>query len=285
MDNIKLIAIDIGGTLITDNNKLTDANLQVLKKVKEKNIKIALITARMYSSTKYISKVIDADYGVFGNGASIIDLKNEKSLYSIFIPKECLRDLIEFANTEGIYVHLNQLFVETSDKKEYFAKKHIILNEQYPEKLKSNIKIVDDLAKFSSNVDDAIKVVFVSNKNLDNFLQKLKNRFPYIFVTEYATNLYENAIDETINYIEIGLSYSNKADGLAQLLEILGLKNENVLVIGDGDNDIEMLKNYKNSGCTANGSIEAKKYAKYISNATNNDSGAAEIVKKFVKKL
>ena len=54
MEKIKLIAIDIGGTLITDSNEITDTNLKILNSVRKKGIKVALITARMYSSTKLI---------------------------------------------------------------------------------------------------------------------------------------------------------------------------------------------------------------------------------------
>ena len=76
MNNIKLVAIDIGGTLITDDNRITQENIETLKKIKSLGIKISLVTARMYSSTKYISKVIDADFGVFGNGCNVMNLKD-----------------------------------------------------------------------------------------------------------------------------------------------------------------------------------------------------------------
>ena len=51
MSKIKLIAIDIGGTLIDDNNNIPPENIEILKKMKKQGIKIALVTARMLSST------------------------------------------------------------------------------------------------------------------------------------------------------------------------------------------------------------------------------------------
>ena len=103
MKSIKLVAIDIGGTLITDSNEITTTNLKVLDDVIKKGIKIALITARMYSSTKYISNLINASYGVFGNGANIMDLENMQSLYSRFIQEKILKDLICFGKEEKLY--------------------------------------------------------------------------------------------------------------------------------------------------------------------------------------
>ena len=74
-----MIAIDIGGTLLTDNNEVNKETIEIIKNVKKAGIKIALITASMYSSTKYISNLIDADYGIFGNGGVVMDLKSKKN--------------------------------------------------------------------------------------------------------------------------------------------------------------------------------------------------------------
>lgn len=282
MEKIKLIAIDIGGTLITDSNEITDTNLKILNSVRKKGIKVALITARMYSSTKYISHLIGASYGVFGNGASIIDLENMTSLYTDFINVSILRDLIKFGKKERLYVHLNQLFYETSDERKYFAEKHLTLNKNYPLDLKSNIYIVDNLLQNINHFNDVIKIIFVSEKNMDNILEKIKLLFPHIFITEYNKNLYEKAINKTINYIEVSTTNSNKADGLCRLINFLNISPDEVLVIGDGDNDIEMFRKFSNSGCLANGTEKAKKNAKYVSINTNNDSGVAEIIKKYI---
>ncbi len=66
---ISLIAIDIGGTLLSDDNTITLENIDAIKLAKLKNIKIVLATAREFSSTKYISNQINCDYGIFSNGS------------------------------------------------------------------------------------------------------------------------------------------------------------------------------------------------------------------------
>ena len=72
---IRLVLLDLGGTLLNDNNKISIKNRNMIHKIKKKfNVKIALATARMYSSTKYISKKIKADYAIFSNGSIIIKL-------------------------------------------------------------------------------------------------------------------------------------------------------------------------------------------------------------------
>ena len=55
-------------------------NLESIEIARKKGIKIVLATAREYSSTKYISKLIDCDYGVFSNGSHLLDLSKLETL-------------------------------------------------------------------------------------------------------------------------------------------------------------------------------------------------------------
>lgn len=284
MPKIKLIAIDIGGTLIDDNNNIPLENIKILKKVKKQGLKIALVTARMLSSTKYISNVIECDYGVYGNGSNIIDINNNELLYLEKLSNRNLERLINFGKKEGLYIHLNQVFQEVSDEEKYFALKHLLLNKQYPSNLRSNIKIVPSLKDYINSTDNIVKLVYVSKDNLDSIKEKISKEFPDVFITEYNTNLNETAINEIINYIEIGAKASTKAEGVKKLANILNLSQEEILVIGDGNNDIEMFKSFKNSGCLKNGTSEAKANANYVSKKTNNEGGLSEIIEYYLNK-
>ena len=287
MKKIKLVAIDIGGTLITDDNKITAKNFETLKKLKLMKIEVALITARMYSSTKYISNLIAADYGVFGNGSNIMNLSNLTTYYTEIISKDLLKELVLFGKKNNMYIHLSEELCETSDENKYFALKHNILNENYPQNLKSNIQVVNNLLDYVNNAQNVVKVIFVteSSNDMSAFIEKFKIKFPNLYICEYNRNLYENAIGQTINYIEVGVKNTTKAEGLKNLLNVLKINHDEILVIGDGDNDIEMFKEFTNSGCLINGTNMAKKYANYISNYTNNESGVSEIIEHYVKRL
>ena len=284
MKKIKLIAVDIGGSLITNNNTITNKNIETLKEMKNIGIKIVLITARMYSSTRYISNVIEADYGVFGNGSNIMNLNNLSIYYNEIIPYNILKKLILFGKNNGLYIHLNELLCETSDEKKYFTLKHLILNQNYPEELKSNINLVNNINDYIKENSKIVKIIFVSENNMDEIYFQLKEKFPNIFINEYSKNLYESTINKKINYIEVGIKNNNKADGLTRLIKKLHIEPDEVIVIGDGDNDIDMFKKFKNSGCLLNGSKLAKENASYISKFTNNKSGVSEIINYFVQR-
>lgn len=283
IQKISLIALDIGGTLLSDDNTISKLNLESIKMAKQNEIKIALATAREYSSTKYISKSIDCDYGVFSNGSHLFDLNNLKSLRSSLIQTQAVLEIYKYCKENNLYIHLNQETCEVSDEMKYFNLKHHLLNETYPEELKSSCYLIKNLMEYIKN-NIITKIVIVSEHNLEEHIVRLKqilNKYN-LFITEYNTNLYETIIDKTINYIEIGSSSDTKASGLLQLGKILNIPPEQILVFGDGDNDIEMFTTFENSVCMANGTNKAKILSKYVTTKNNNNSGVAEGINYYI---
>ena len=283
MKQIKLIAIDIGGTLLTDDNKISKKNIDIINRVRKQGVKIALITARMYSSTKYISKTIRADYGIFGNGNVVMKLKNRKILYKSYINRDLVQSLITFAKNNKLYIHISRVLWEVSDENKYFALKHNILNKNYPVNLKSNVIVVNNLFEYCKMHSDIVNSVFVSNENMDSIIKKIKKEFPNLFITEYNKNLYEYAINQTINYVEVSNTSRNKFDGLIELINYLKIAKDEVLVIGDGINDIEMFNAFNNSGCASNSNEAVKKIAGYVSEYSNNQSAVSDIINYYLE--
>lgn len=282
---IKLIAVDLGGTLLADNNTISQANIEALNYAKSKGIKIALATARMYSSTKYISELIKCDYGIFSNGSFVYDIKTNCIVREQLLQIKAILELVKYARSKEIYVHLNHRFKEGSDANEYFTLKHLLLNEKYPEELKSNIFLVKDIITHILGSDDILKIIFVSEMSLDTALKEISDiliKFN-LSVTEYYENLNEIAIGKTINYIEIGQKMDTKLSGLNSLLEYMNIDRKEILFIGDGDNDYTMFKEVENTACMNNGSQKVKKLATYITTNNNNNSGVAESIYHFVK--
>lgn len=286
MKKISLIALDIGGTLLSDNNTITKENIAAIRSVKRKGTLIALTTAREYSSTKYISKLIGCDYGVFSNGSHLLDLNKLKTIKCTLIKTQAVLDLYEYCKKNNLYIHLNQEFKEVSDRMEYFNLKHHLLNENYPDELKSECHLVDNLKNYIAN-NDITKVVIVSENELDSTIDEIApilNKYG-LHITEHNKNLNEYLINKIINYIEIGSDMETKASGLLELSKVLNIPTDEILVFGDGDNDLEMLSKFSNSVCMSNGTLKAKKLAKYITKNDNNNSGVAEGINYYIKEM
>lgn len=124
IQKISLIGLDIGGTLLSDNNTISKENLESIERARNKGIKIALATAREYSSTKYISKLIHCDYGVFSNGSHLLDLARLETLKCSLIQTKAVLEIYKYCKNNNLYIHLNQEFCEVSDEMKYFNLKH-----------------------------------------------------------------------------------------------------------------------------------------------------------------
>ena len=74
----------------------------------------------------------------------------------------------------------------------------------------------------------------------------------------------------------------HKAAGLNQLVKHLGLSSENVMAMGDEENDLSMLKWAGLGVAMANGVTVAKETADAVTSRTNDESGVAEAVKKYI---
>ena len=81
--------------------------------------------------------------------------------------------------------------------------------------------------------------------------------------------------------IEINAVGVNKGTGLVNLGKMLGIRREEIMACGDGDNDIAMLKEVGFGVAMANAEEKVKAVADYITES-NNDEGAAKAIEKFV---
>lgn len=285
MEKISLIALDIGGTLLSDDNNITKENLATIKRIKKKGVLIALTTAREYSSTKYISRQIGCDYGVFSNGSHLLDINQLKTLKCSLIETEAVLEIYDYCKKNNLYIHLNQEFCEVSDEMAYFNLKHHLLNVNYPDELKSSCYLIEKLREYIID-NDITKIVIVSEENLEEHIDNINKILEKynLFITEYNRNLYEHIIGKTVDYIEIGATNETKATGLSYLANMLNIPQNEIVVFGDGDNDIEMLSMFSNSVCMQNGSSKAKTLASYITKKDNNNSGVAEGINYYINR-
>ena len=83
--------------------------------------------------------------------------------------------------------------------------------------------------------------------------------------------------------IEINAVGVNKGTGLVNLGKMLGIRREEIMACGDGDNDIVMLKEVGFGVAMANAEEKVKAVADYITES-NNDEGVAKAIEKFVLK-
>lgn len=264
---IKLIALDIDGTLINSQMEVTAATVEALNKATEQGIQIVLSTGRLVvECTDILQKLPCIRYVNGCTGAEVTDLATGRSVAGKRIPGGEARRLYRKLKDLPIMIcPFNEDCVPRSDR--YHWQKCL---EEAPRPVAQHMKRfyepIDDLDTYMETVDRLIKFY------MPCFTQETLEKFKHRMADEPYTVLQCGPLDMEI--MPIG---ANKGDGLRMLAESLGLTSHEVMSIGDSENDIEMLRYAGLPVVMGNGLPHVKPLAKYITDDNDHD-GVAKAV-------
>jgi Cof subfamily protein (haloacid dehalogenase superfamily) len=256
--NIKLVAIDIDGTLLHDDFTLSARNKQMLKRVKERQIPIVLASGRSPVSCLPLS----ADLGISDpliahNGAVIYDPQAQRTVLEFGFPASDLQDMIQYCRQHQIQYDVNTAFDLYVDW----------MNPEFMglyEKFYIEPKWVDDCLTLDEQV---VKFTLTgSPEQMDRALLELspsqKNR---------------RIIRSGETFIDIIHSQATKGYALQKLLSILEIPATDVLAFGNYYNDIEMLTLSGLGVAMQNSPQEVLAQADRVAPA-NNEDGVARVL-------
>ena len=279
MENkIKLICIDMDGTLLDNNHVISERNKEALRKAKDLGVTIAISTGRLFSSAKYYSELIGIDTAVLAsNGAYIKTNYKDDTVIETPLSKETVLEIYDIVKKYGLSANYNSWDTLIRENKIPETHTYNIMNKNLPEEKKVKFLIDEDnlpntLKNFNGNILKSIVIEDGHNKdNLWASKKELKETFgDKLHVVSSGTNNFE-VISGTIS----------KGIAVKYLAESLNLKPSEVMCIGDSENDLSMI-NYAGIGVAmGNGLDMVKEEADYVTD-TNNNSGVAKAIERFV---
>lgn len=174
----KLIATDLDGTLLDSNGEVSKKNNDMIKKAKDRGIKIVIATGRTLSAVNSIANEIDADYAITGNGAIVHELNSRKMLYNQSIPKDKVISIVEICDMNDIHYTLSTEKYLLSKKLKCGILYYYHENSKKPEDKKTNINIVENVLQYIKE-NDVGKIVKITiddeNRSVFNgILKKIK---------------------------------------------------------------------------------------------------------------
>jgi len=283
---IKLIASDMDGTLLNSNHEISRENLQAIKKAEEMGVKFAISTGRMYEDVKPLLDECGLKCQcIVLNGGEYID-EEGKVLEGIYIGRQEAREIINMILKENIvaeiYTDKGLYTVNTKEEALLEVAYRIIafnpetnfenaikLAETHPHFV--NLKYIIDIDKF---LNSDIKIgKFVAFYNDEETTIKVKNKLKCIGELAITGTFTKN--------IEINNKEAQKGFILAKVVEKMGIKRDEVMVIGDSFNDYTMFTEFTESFAMENAVPEIKEIAKYITD-TNDNNGVAKAIYKIL---
>ena len=280
---IRLVASDIYGTMIGENNTITQKNLDAIKDMRQSNIDFTICTGKPYSMVKNFCKDLHASYGIFGNGNQIINLKTGEEIFRKILTQEEVNSCISLAKEDKLHIHLYTENEVITPELLYMDLRNFILKDSiYHSDLK--FKIVPDIQKYITENHPAVfKLIISSLSNLSDLKNTLDQKTSLTIYRVKKSNEYKDRIiNKEYEYLDITPSKTNKNEALSILTKYLELSSSEVMAIGDNLNDIDMIQNSGVGVAVANAYDDVKKVATYTTTNNVENSGFAEAVYKYI---
>ena len=263
----KLVAIDMDGTLLNGERKISPENYEAIQKARENGVKVVLASGRpLVGFKRYLEElnlVSEEDYVVAFNGAIVQSSGGNKIISKTTLDLEDYEELYELSKELKVNIHALTENTVISPKDSKYTRLESEINL-----IHSEIIAVKDVPK-DTNI---LKVMFIDDpKIIDEVIQK---------IPETVSSKYTVVRSEPF-FLEFLHKSVNKGAGVEALAQKLNIKQEEVICIGDAGNDIHMVKYAGLGVAMGNAFPELKRVANFITK-TNEQSGVAHVINKFI---
>lgn len=274
----KLVCIDMDGTLLNSKKNVSEANKNAIKKAHELGVDIVITTGRVYENAVFYSNLIGVKSPVIAsNGAIIKEKDTEEVVYRSSLGIENIKQIISICNkykvrpnfnthnsficgSRFVYMLVSRLFLKSMR-----AADDGKLKMEY---IKDNRKLIK---KLEQKCDDVIKceIIHMSSKKISALKKELHKLKDIEVVSSSKYN------------IEITAKFVSKGKAVEALANYYKIRREEIITIGDSENDLSMIEYGGLGVAMGNAMEEIKRRADYITDTNNND-GVAEVINKFI---
>lgn len=272
MNNVKLVATDLDGTFLKNDQSISSKNLEALRLLGEKNIICVVATGR---NLKKVKEVIHAetpfDYIVYSSGAGVFNWNEQKEMFHRNITQSSSEKLLAFFTQRNISFHA--FFPAPENHKHWYFRgdnsceefeRYFTFNKAFSSELNKNDLPETELCQFL--------VIIKENKfhfeKLKSEIESICDQIRVIRTTSPITDGYI--------WIEIFHQSVSKGNGVKHICELLDISQEQTFGIGNDFNDLDLLGFTEHSFLTENAPFEIK--AKFpLAPSNENDAFAIAI--------
>lgn len=237
----KAIVLDLDGTTLNERNTVNETLVQYIGELRESGKLIFIATGRTLEEVRDVLPAgMEADGMVTANGMSVFI--GEEQIVEHALSTELVEELVAKAGAEEIFyeVHPNEgTRMALLKDKDYMVKQGLIPKPGTVDENEwlSRQDAVEDKIRWSEQLDikSVAKIYFFSNEM--NTIRKWKSELGKI--KQY--NAFTTA-SSTHHNVEVTVEGITKATGVQLLLKHFQLAPEEILAVGDGENDLPLFK-------------------------------------------
>ena len=266
MKRIRMVVFDVDGTVFPiGSGRCSEKTREALLACREAGIITAPCSGRsVFMFPEQLSEVINTKYVIYCNGAYIADPETGEIADSHTVDPHKVADLFRQFSGDDIY-HKASTFTRFLDD-----------NPKKKETRSIPTVFVDDVIEILENLDEPLfKSEFFfqeGSKSKQEVLEKLKDHTDFAFSSALADN------------IEINNPEATKGNAVRKLASLYGLSLDEVMAIGDGDNDSSMLEAAGFAVAMGNSPDSLKEIADAVTDTVENEGFARAIYKYALQK-
>lgn len=268
---IKLIAIDMDGTLLNSKKELLEETKQYFKNFHNKNTETLLVlcTGRpecgIRPYLKDLGYLEENHYIISQNGANIYESQTGNRVMDVFVDSAAIQKWIELGKKHGVSV--------MGAGVDYYYS----FDEDPTEWMEFDVKLVSGKLKRIPTKEslntDFYKILLMGD-------EEQLNEFETFIPQEWRDEFY--VVRSQKYLVEVLTKGVNKAFGLEKLAQKLNIQPSEIAAIGDAANDIEMLEYAGLAIAMGNASEEVKAIADIVTD-TNENNGVIKAIDKLIQ--
>lgn len=261
---IKLVATDIDGTLLIPEGEFTGKVKKCVQELCSKGIKVVLVTGRMHAAASLIAKDLGLDTPVVSYQGGLIK-NNGETLYQRCLTQEQTEKILDWAEEEKIHINLYNDDV-------LFSEKVCPEITRYCNNLHTKYTVKPFCEIEKTRINKLLAIDYENPERINRYEKELPKIFPELYI-----------VKSTPYFLEFSNPEGSKYCAVKYLQNLWGLKDEEILTIGDQNNDIALLKAGGVKVAMGNATEELKKIADYITDSVYED-GFVSAMEKFCLK-
>ncbi|ARS62128.1 sugar-phosphatase [Streptococcus mutans] len=266
--SIKLVAVDIDGTLLNSKREVTPEVYTAIQDAKKAGVKVVIATGRPIAGVTDLLEKLNlkdqGDYVITFNGALVQDTATGEDLIKETLTYDDYLDIELLSRKLSVHMHAiskEGIYTANRDIGKYTVHEASLVN--MPVYYRTPEEMVGK---------EIVKIMMIDEPEMLDAA-----------IAQLPASLYEHytVVKSRPFYLEIMNKKVSKGTAIVHLAEKLGLSRDETMAIGDEENDRAMLEAVGSPVVMENGIPELKKMAKYITKS-NDNSGVAYAIKKWV---
>jgi len=273
---IRLLALDIDGTLTDPNFQVSSRNIAALRAAHEAGIEIILATGRRHDYALPIAKELGFPIWLISSNGALIRSSNSETFFTDRLPARTAAELIQYMDEFRGHAVLtfdrstnvpgnDSLVLESADELNKTVSRWLQVNRPY-------IKFVSPLE--DALTEDPLQAMYCGRVAVMERLQKRLNQAAFLDKITVMRTQYDH---RDLCILDILNRDCSKGHALRRWAEERGLKPEQIMAIGDNHNDLEMLEFAGVAVVMGNASNELKQNG-WMVTGSNEESGVAQAV-------